>query len=163
MQDYTDRIHYSGSQNPRPNVPSQDPRWKQLASSSNPSRAENATGYTNTSHSTPSPGIASIPPRPATGAKESRPRNAAPNYGFYRDSTLSSSTHIPPRQSLAATNEPLKVTATKTSSKPTFASKSFGPIRSNDDTGGSGGGGRGGAGSLSQTTPPRSRFQPVSH
>jgi hypothetical protein len=146
----------SGSQNPRPNRPSQ------RQGSSNPSRVDNATGHTNTSHPSPSTGTASLPPRPATVAQDSSPRNAAPNYGFYRGSTLSSSMHIPPRQPIpslaSATNEPLKVTATKTSSKPSLASKSVG----SNGGGGGGSGGGGGTESLSQATLSRSRFQPVS-
>ena len=108
----------SGSQTPRTNPPSQDPRWSQC--SSNPSRVDNATGYTNTLHPSPSTDFASLPPRPATVAKDSSPRSAA-QY-FYCRSTPPSSMHtILSRQlvpSLAATDTPLEFSATKTSSKP---------------------------------------------
>lgn len=71
--------------------------------------------------------------------------------------------HILPRQpvpSLAATDEPLNVTATKTSSKPSLASRTIGSIRSNDGVGSGGGrsGGGGGTEPLSRATPSRSRF-----
>ena len=147
----------SGSPNQQSNPPSQDPRWRQ--GSSNPSRAANASGSTHTSHPNPPTDVASVPPRPATVAKDSGPRNAAPNYGFYRGSTLSSSMHIPSVQ--PGPSEPLKVTATKTSSKPSLASKSVGSTHG-AGVGGSGSGGGRGTESLSQATPSRSRFQPVS-
>ncbi|KIM42183.1 hypothetical protein M413DRAFT_128840 [Hebeloma cylindrosporum] len=149
----------SGSQNPRSHL-SSDPRWRQGAS--NPARSANATGNTDTSHPSSSTGIGSLPPRPTTVAKELSPRTAKPNYGYYRDSTLSSSMHIPPRQAIPGptpNNAPLKVTATKTSSKPSLASKSAGSTRADDGTSG-GGGGIGGTESLSQATPSRPRFQP---
>ena len=148
----------SGSQNPRLNRPCQ------RQGSSNPPRVDNVTGYTNTSHPNPSTGIASLPPRPATVAKDSPPRNAEPNYGFDRGSTLSSSMHIPPKQpvlGLGATNEPLKVTTTKTSSKPSLYSIDTVKWRRRRwRVRGSGGGG--GTESLNPATPSHSRFQPVS-
>ena len=72
---------------------------------SNPPRIDNTSGSTNTLHPSSLTGIASLPPRPATVARDCNPRNVAPNYCFQ---------HSHPGPSLAATNEPLQSYRNKT-------------------------------------------------
>ena len=74
------RYIISGPQNPQPNPPSQDPRWRQ--GSLNLLRIDNASGSTSTSHPSFLTGIASLPSRPATVANDSNPRYVAATAAF---------------------------------------------------------------------------------